>query len=200
MKLFNTVILIFSCFALIFSSCKDTKQPDVILPKEYLPAYPGSYWDYTDGTRSRVEPQYEEHSYRESANSTSYSEACLVSVIDGKYLYEYSVYQSSPIYPLRKLLSDKNENAWVVEDNNGVRLLRHSQSIDSLIVIYPHKDSIFRNIIISVEYIDSLGEDRWTRKEYYAKNVGLIRVDVNNPFDTIAPVIEKEIRTYHINK
>jgi hypothetical protein len=197
-KPYFLIVLILGSF--IISSCKNDAEPDVKLPGIYLPAYPGSYWDYSDGTRSRVESQYQEHSYRASTNSTSYTETYLVPVIDGQYLYEYSVYQLSTIYPLRKLLDITPKQSWIVEENNEVKVERYSGHLDSLVVAYPNKDSVFKSVVTSVEYIDSLGEDRWNRKEYYAKNVGLIRVDINDPFDTLPPVIQKEIRTYYINK
>ena len=188
--------------ALLLASCKKQEDPDTKLPGAYLPAYPGSYWDYSDGTRSRVEPQYELHSYRESPNSTNKTASVYVPVLDGQYLYEYSVYQSSPVYPLKQLLSTTVNQTWVVEMNNNIPVNRYSAFLDSLVVAYPGKDSVFKKVFTVVEYVakDTLDENDWNRKEYYANNVGLIRVDINDPYDTLPPVIQKEIRSYFINK
>jgi hypothetical protein len=190
--------LIFGLILVIVASCKKEDVPETVLPGEYLPAYPGSYWDYSDGSRSRVEPQYAIHSYRQAANSVKMTNEAYVPVLDGQYLYEYSVWQSSPVYPLKKLLSTSSDE-WIVDENNNVKIYRQSKKLDSLVIAYPGKDSVFKSVIATVEFMGTFNENNWSRREFYAKNVGLIRVEINNPYDTLPFVVEKEIRTYFIN-
>ena len=61
----------------VFAACGDGSDPQYITPDAYLPAFPGSYWDYTDGTRLRA-TGYELHSYRPSTTSTDYTDECYV--------------------------------------------------------------------------------------------------------------------------
>ena len=180
----------------VFAACGDGSDPKYITPEAYLPAYPGSYWDYTDGTRVRA-TSYELHCYRESTTSTDYTDECYVPIWDGHYLYKYSIYQPSPIYPMKELLRAKGSSVWVVDENNGDKLKRSEVAIDSLAV----GDSVYKDIYCVTEFIESLDNiDHWNLREYYAKNVGLVKVEVNNPHDSLGCVVQKELRSYFINK
>lgn len=180
----------------VFAACGDGSDPKYIAPEAYLPAYPGSYWDYTDGTRVRA-TAYELHSYRPSTTSTDYTDECYVPVWDGHYLYKYSIYQPSPLYPMKELLKAKGSAVWIVDENNGDKLKRSEVLIDSLAV----GDSLYKSVYRVTEFIESLDDtDHWNIREYYAKNVGLVKVEVNNPYDSLACVVQKELRNYFINK
>ena len=180
----------------VFAACGDGSDPQYITPDAYLPAFPGSYWDYTDGTRVRA-TGYELHSYRPSTTSTDYTDECYVPVWDGHYLYKYSIYQPSPLYPLKELLRAKGSAVWIVDENNGDKLKRSEAAIDSLIV----GDSVYKDIYCVTEFIESLDNvDHWNTREYYAKNIGLVKVEVNNPHDTLGCVVQKELSHYFINK
>lgn len=180
----------------VFAACGDGSDPQYITPDAYLPAFPGSYWDYTDGTRVRA-TGYELHSYRPSTTSTDYTDECYVPVWDGHYLYKYSIYQPSPLYPMKELLRAKGSAVWIVDENNGDKLKRSEAAIDSLIV----GDSVYKDIYCVTEFIESLDNvDHWNTREYYAKNIGLVKVEVNNPHDTLGCVVQKELRHYFINK
>lgn len=180
----------------VFAACGDGSDPQYITPDAYLPAFPGSYWDYTDGTRVRA-TGYELHSYRPSTTSTDYTDECYVPVWDGHYLYKYSIYQPSPLYPMKELLRAKGSAVWIVDENNGDKLKRSEVAIDSLVV----GDSVYKDIYCVTEFIESLDNvDHWNTREYYAKNIGLVKVEVNNPHDTLGCVVQKELRHYFINK
>ena len=181
----------------VFAACGDGSDPKYIAPEAYLPAYPGSYWDYTDGTRVRA-TAYELHSYRPSTTSTDYTDECYVPVWDGHYLYKYSIYQPSPLYPMKELLRAKGGNAvWIVDESNSDKLKRSEVAIDSLAV----GDSVYKDVYCVTEFIESLDNiDHWNLREYYAKNVGLVKVEVNNPYDSLGCVVQKELRSYFINK
>ena len=180
----------------VFAACGDGSDPKYITPEDYLPAYPGSYWDYTDGTRVRA-TSYELHCYRESTTSTDYTDECYVPIWDGHYLYKYSIYQPSPIYPMKELLRAKGSAVWIVDENNGDKLKRSEVLIDSLAV----GDSLYKSVYRVTEFLESLDDtDHWNIREYYAKNVGLVKVEVNNPHDSLGCVVQKELRSYFINK
>ena len=68
----------------VFAACGDGSDPKYIAPEAYLPAYPGSYWDYTDGTRVRA-TAYELHSYRPSTTSTDSTDIVNQLLITGGY-------------------------------------------------------------------------------------------------------------------
>lgn len=199
----------FSLFALMalglaLSACDNGSDARYIEPNEYLPAYPGSYWDYSDGTRVRA-TNYELHNYRLSTSSSKYSEECYVPIWDGKYLYKYSIYQASPLYPMKELLRAKGSAEWIVDESNGAKLKRSEAFIDSMYIRIPvdstFKDSLFKEVYQVTEYQENMDNTtHWNTREYYAKNVGLIKVEVNNPNDTLSAVVQKEIRAYFINK
>ncbi len=181
----------------IIVACDKGDDYNYVKPGEYLPAYPGSYWDYSDGSRVRA-TDYELHSYRISTTSPDNSESCYVPVWDGKYLYKYSVYQQSTIYPMRKLLVGSGTSTWIVEENNNVKLKRHEIHLDSLEM--PTLDTVFYDVCQVTEYQEIFDfTDHWNLREYYAKNVGLLRVEVNNPYDTLDFVVQKELRAFYIN-
>ncbi len=180
----------------VMAACDNGSDAKYITPEPYLPAYPGSYWDYTDGNRVRA-CDYELHRYRESTTATSLTDECFVPVWDGKYLYKYSIYQSSPLYPLKTLLKAQGSSVWIVDENNGEKLKRSEVIIDSLQV----GDSVYKSVCCVTEFVESLDDiDHWNLREYYAKNVGLVKVEVNNPRDSAAFVVQKELRSYFINK
>lgn len=182
--------------AVLFTACDKGSAPEYIRPDVYLPAYPGSYWDYSDGSRIRA-TNYELHSYRTSTQSTQYSNESYVPIWDGKYLYKYSIYQPSPLYPMKQLLKASGTSTWIVDENNGVKVKRSEQHIDSLMV----DNKLFTDIYQVTEFLETLDNtDNWNIREYYAKNVGLIKVEVNNPTDKQNSIVLKEIREYFINK
>ena len=98
---------------------------------------------------------------------------------------------------MKELLRAKGSAVWIVDENNGDKLKRSEVAIDSLVV----GDSVYKNIYCVTEFIESLDNvDHWNTREYYAKNIGLVKVEVNNPHDTLGCVVQKELRSYFINK
>ncbi len=204
MKIVNYILSILF-IAFFFLACEPEGEPDFVYPKQYLPAYPGSYWDYTNGERVLTGPGYELHSYQSSISSTEKTDSKYVPVYNGTYLYEYSIIQSSTVYPLKKLLDETVGSDWLVNEINDVSIMRQvTGTIDSMIIEFPPYtnpiDCVFMDIIVVVEYLDTLGVNRWNTKEYYAKDVGLIQVEVDDPFDEEGAVLQKQIQGYDINK
>jgi hypothetical protein len=64
-------------------------------------------------------------------------------------------------------------------------------------------DSIrtYDSVIVVKEYIDALDEDTcWFSKEYYAKNIGLIKREIGSCADSSATLTDFELIRYYINK
>lgn len=201
---------IFAVIIFLSTACETSTDPETIYPESYLPAYPQSYWDYTNGERVLTGTTYELHSYESDISSTEKTGEKYVPVYDGQYLYEYSITQNSTVYPIKTLLETTVGESWQVNEINGEPIMRYVvEELDTLIIPFPPYsnpvDCIFTDVLVVVEYTDSLDvtdsiyEDRWSLKEYYADSVGLVRVDVNNPFDTLDAVIQKQIQGYSIN-
>lgn len=182
----------------ILSSCSEDTNLTIVYPKEYLPAYPGSWWTYSNGERSTVYPQYVTHSYEPDINSPANSDEKLVPYIDGEYLYEYDITQMSTDYPLKKLITPTVAKIWTVNLVNGEEIQRKTVSkLDSMYLAFD--STKYYKVFTVVEYRESLGATKWNRKEYYADSVGLIRVEIDNPLDDEPAVIEKELVDYYIN-
>ena len=199
----NKIFIIFIAITL-FASCKKDDPLDVIVPKAYLPAYPGSYWDYSNGERVSVNSQYVAHSYQEGTNSSTSTVEKLVPKIGNEYLYEYKITQNSIRYPLKQLLSESVSTTWVVDKINNQDIYRKTvESIDTMYIKdisgATNDSTLYINTLVIVEYMDSLGDLRWNTKEYYSKNIGLIKIEINNPYDNLDPVVQKQLILSHIN-
>ncbi len=200
MRTLNFIISILF-LAVFFLACNSDDEAEYVYPKEYLPAYPFSFWDYTNGERV-TSTGYESHSYKSNAGNSG---SKYVPYYNGSYLYEYSIYQFSENYPLKKLLDETPGEQWIVNELNNVKYMRQvTEVLDNMLIKFPPYtnpiDSVFTDVVVVVEYTDSLGVERWNTKEYYAKNIGLIQVEINNPLDENIPIIQKQIRSYSINK
>lgn len=191
-------LILFFTATLLILSCSDETDLKIVYPRSYLPAFPGSWWTYTNGERSLVDPNYQPNSFQTEINSTVWSDEKLVPYIDGAYLYEYSITQMSTEFPLKKLLAESVTAEWVVNHINGEDVLR--KSIAKLDTFYlAHDSSLYKKVVVVIEYQESLGVNAWNTKEYYADSVGLIRQEINNPYDTLSSIIRKELKTYYIN-
>lgn len=196
------VFLLLALLTFGLFSCNKGDEIAFVPPLDYLPAYPGSYWTYTNGQRIITANNYVEHQYLLGVTSTEMSDVKKVPVYDGKYLYEYEITQASTQFPLKKLLQEETGDAWQVNLINGQKIMRKTIATgDTLFIdqLGTAAADTFLNVIQVVEYVDSLSADNWYLKEYYAKNIGLIRTEIDNPFDTLPAIIEKEIIDYHIN-
>ncbi|MBE9467820.1 MAG: hypothetical protein IMY72_05785 [Bacteroidetes bacterium] len=192
-------------FILVISfSCQKENDPSVISPKSYFPAYPGSYWVYTDGETRTVEPDYCLHSYQQGVVGPDFSEEAYVPKMGQQYVYEYGITQNSVTHPLKQLLSEKLNDTWVVKDWNNEEIIRKVIAINDTVKInqYPstsNKINSYNPVIVVIEYSSSEGEKHWRSKEYYAKNIGLIRRDINISREIIEPVIVFELVSCSIN-
>lgn len=192
-------LLIFASILLFIASCKKEDALTIVYPKDYLPAYPGTTWYYSNGDISKVHFDYVAHQYMADLNSTQYTAEKLVPYIDHEYLYEYKITQNSMLYPLKKLLSETKNSPWIVDEAGGKIIYRETtQVMDSMYLRFPSDENsldstLYYDILVVVEFLEDNDNTTWNTKEYYSKNVGLIRVEINNPEDTIASVVQKQL-------
>ena len=101
-------------------------------------------------------------------------------------------------------MSEKLNESWVVKNWNNNEIKRKVVAVDDTISIdqYPYTNdsvTVYTPVIEVIEYSSNKGETHWISKEYYAKNIGLIRRDINISHDTIKPVIVFELVNCSIN-
>ena len=196
--------LLFLSIVVFSFSCQKEEVPSVIYPKSYFPAYPGSYWVYTDGETRTVEPDYCLHSFQQGIVGPDFSEEAYVPKMGQQYVYQYGITQNSVTYPLKQLLSEKLNDSWVIKDWNNDKIKRKVVAINDTINIdqYPYtSDSVtfYTPVIVVIEFSSLEGEAHWRSKEYYAKNIGLIRRDINISRDTVESAVVFELVECSIN-
>jgi uncharacterized protein YlaN (UPF0358 family) len=181
-------------------SCKDDEIP-YIFPKDYFPAYPESYWYYTDGSIIKVSPGYHKHNYYEELETTETSEEVYVPKIDQQYVYEYAITQNDNRVPLKKLLDESNGKNWVVGYPQNGELKRRVIATDvatTLSDTLAGTDQItFEKCIVVVEFLTTDGYANWLSRETYAYKVGLIKEEIQR--DGIVLVV-RELNQYHISE
>lgn len=194
------IIAIFTIALFIFS-CEDT-QLEYVFPKAYFPAYPESYWVYSDGSTVAVSPGYHEHSYYTTIENNERSEVVLVPKINEQFIYEYSITQNDNRIPLKQLLSESNGEVWTVGYWQNTEIRREVIAKDTTISLsteIPETGEIqFDSCIIVKEYIyDTINPDAWLVKEIYAPYVGMIKREIQRDGDSL---VEKELVDYFITQ
>lgn len=197
----------------------DSPIYDTIRPLDYFPAFPGSFWIYSNSDTLKVANNYEKYIY----NSSEYDELpdydTLVLpklILNGIYnpndtfafVYKYSLSKSSKSsyrdYALKVILSETEgtrfyiTSAWDGHCNTVITVKK-----DTSIIVQGKQ---YDKVIMTMQY-----DDYWTNqgvsrnkcaylKEYYAKGVGLIkREERNYPINTVF-LTAFELTKYKINK
>lgn len=186
-------------FLVIFSCRKpEEEEPlpeplvyDTLYPLSYLPAYPGSYWKYTDisGELSAIYtgPDYVKASYQ--ASDSSY-----VPIYDGKPLWGYSVPTNYSSVPQALLSVNVNVNDWQLYYNSGVTTSRRVIARDTTISI--GGQDYFPTIVTEDYYVYGSFLHPLNRR-YYTKEVGMIREDTYSGADSLSGV--RTLSEYFIN-
>ena len=193
---------------------------DTIKPMEFFPAYPGSYWIYDNNETLKVANQYEKYIYNSAGYTSEPEYDTLVLpkfILNGiynqgdtfAYLKEYSLSKSSssnyrdPAF--KKLLSLTEGSEFVIgEAVQGHKTTGKTIKVDTSIFIGTQK---YENVIVIIQFDNSfLSEFAQTPeecaflREYYAKNIGLIKREKRNyPMDTVF-IKDIEITKYEINR
>jgi hypothetical protein len=92
---------------------------------------------------------------------------------------------------------------WIVDEAGDEIIYRETlQNLDSMYLRFPSDEnsldsSLYYDILVVVEFLGENDNTTWNTKEYYSKDVGLIRVEINNPDDTLAPVVQKQLTLFN---
>jgi len=208
-------IFIFGAFVFLFPliSCKksndilpdDVIVYDTIKPLEYFPAFPGSYWIYDNNDTLKVADQYKMYIFNTAGYSAIpvYDTLILPKLIlNGvfnppdtfAYVKEYSISKSSrsnyrdPVF--KGILSLNEGSEFVIgAASHGHRITGKTIKVDTTIFIGSNE---YRNVIITIHFdyacVNSTGgtpEECASVREYYAKNIGLIKRERRNyPVET----------------
>ncbi len=210
-----------------FSSCEKSDNPapdniismDTIKPLEYFPAFPGSFWVYNNNDTLKV-AGYEKFKFSSSdyASVPTYDSLILPKLIlngiynpgdSVAYVKEYSISKSSnsnyrdpAFYGL--LSTIKGAEFTIGASIQGHKITGKTIKDDTTIVI---GSITYQNVIVTIifdyAWINQTGNPPETCafvKEYYAKNVGLIRREKRNYPVSSEFVKDIELRYYKIKR
>lgn len=186
---------------LIISSCEDDDIP-YVFPLDYFPAYPESYWVYSDGTTMKVAPGYHKYQYYIEMESTETSDEKYVPMIDGHYVDEYYISQDDNRVPRKKLLSETLSEHWVIGYYQGGQMKRQVLSINKTISLSnpisgTNEQSFDSCIMVQEYFLENGTASPWYKMDYFAPKVGLIKQEIQRDGDTI---VLKELVDYYISQ
>ena len=128
---------------MFFAACKEEPQYDTLYPKAYFPAYPGSYWVYSNGVTKVTDAYYRLH--------TINTQDVYVPIYDGKVVIGYTVDD--------KQIINFDDASWKVDEFQDNNIYRKIVNLDTSldIIQYPYHDSIHCDTIF--EQYDSIPVD-----------------------------------------
>ena len=165
-----------------------------IAPLEYFPAYPGSYWIYSNEDTLRVNAYYEKCIYKSSDfDAAPQYETLLLpqlsenDIFGSCFVKGYSITNHSGLSHdgyFREILNiNEGGSFYITSSYSGHQNVGKTIKKDTTIVL---NGVTFENVIITLQYDSyfiNMGEtpiECAHIKEYYAKDVGLIRRDIRN--------------------
>ncbi|WP_317899784.1 hypothetical protein [Aurantibacillus circumpalustris] len=192
---------------------------DTIKPSSYFPAYPGSYWTYTDDKNqsftSSISPTYQKDAY--SNYDINRAPPLLISTVDSVYvpfsngypIWGYKLHTGTgyskfdPVFT--QFLSENLGAAWTVKDGNHDRTYEHVIAKDTTIIINGH--SYYPTLVIfGYIYHDNSPAITYLYRTYYTKDVGQIKYERLTGYGTsyagngVAVTATSELTSYFINK
>ena len=199
----------------LINSCKrEDESIEKIVPEAYFPAYPGSYWIYTNQDTLQVNPTYEKCTYRSSPFDAVPEYATLLlprlknnEIFGGCFIKGYEITNLSGLAHdqyFREILSEtQGREFYITSSYSGFQRRGVTITNDTTLSI---NGKIYENVIITLQYdmhwVDqgiALNECAYL-KEYYAKDVGLIRRESRYFPVEIAFKVDFEIVKYEIKK
>ena len=200
---YSPVILMLLGAVLLGCEKKESEAPLIIEkvePLSYFPAFPNSWWKYNNGDTLKVAPAYETHIF----NSSSYTAVEDLDtlrlprlILNGffnpqdslAYILEHSISKASnssyrdPSF-IKLLTTTEGSNFVIKSSWMGMGLNGRTTRIDTSIVV---QGRTFENVIEVIHYVvgcPGTFQDCTVSREYYAKDVGLIRRDNKELFDS----------------
>ena len=180
-------------------NCPGWRSGQIFQPMEYLPVYPGSSWTYVDTSGTlvvkSVSTAYRPHSFE---NGTCRTHLAFVPYWDDMYMYGYrypaGTSSGEKTNRLVYLLKDAPAGTWWELDHwAGTVLFSRILSRDTTILA----NGLPYSNVIMVGDASGVGPSQCSYHEfrYYAKDIGLVRVDEVNFMDTVSVL---ELTQYHI--
>jgi len=181
-KSIGKIILIL--LVLIFPFCKkdEIKNYQTIYPLPYLPAYPGSYWVYSQSNNTitvNASDEYVLTSFKSNELQGTPLDSFYAPVLNNLPWGEnnfFVVGYSTPVklgnhYSFVKILSDSLNDSWSY--NSYVVCSRMVNAIDSTVVV---NNVTYSNVIIIEDHEEGCPtENSVIERFYFAKNIGLIK-------------------------
>ncbi len=204
-----------SCEKDIETKLDNSVNYNIIKPLDYFPAYPGSYWIYDNYDTLKVAEQYEKYIFNSEGYTAvpDYDTLILPKLIlNGvffAYVNGYSISKSNasnyrdPAFKEFLSLTEGSEFT-IGSAIQGHKITGKTIKLDTTINIGTTE---YKNVIITIQFdyacVYGKGgspEDCATLREYYAKDVGLIKRETRNyPIDTDF-VKDIELIKYEIKK
>lgn len=193
---------------------------DTIKPLEYFPAYPGSYWIYDSNDTLKVLDQYEKYIFNSAGYTSEPDYDTLIlpklklsSVFNStdtfSYVNGYSISKShgsnyrDPAF--KGILSLTNNSEFTIGGAiQGHKITGKTIKVDTTIIIGTTE---YKNVIMTIQFdyacvsvTENSPENCATLREYFAKNVGLIKRETRN-FPTETDFVKDiELIKYEINR
>ncbi len=171
-----------------FSTPRPVPDYDTILPKEYFPVFPGSYWVYNNSDTLRVMEDYQLYIYDRLVNY--YPREYVKDTVALPKFYPNSIYGEVFIwrYEISKLWGSYREPAWrgILSETLGQQFYQSASesgnqnigltiAVDTSITV---NGVTYNDVIVTILYnrIFMLPPEMcFYRKEYFARGVGLIK-------------------------
>jgi hypothetical protein len=217
---FLTLVLLGSCRKKDEILTNNSISYDTIKPLDYFPAFPGSYWTYTNNYTLKVAYQYKMFIFGLNSGDPMFYDTLILpklestnvftSYDDNGFVKGYELtapsgvtYIPDPVY--KCILSTKEDSIFVYGPSmQGHTPMAKTIKVDTSIYIGAMK---YENVLITIHWDNAaisagLGnspEECASLREYYAKGVGLIKREHRYiPNDTIFTT-DFELVDYHIN-
>ncbi|MDX2359683.1 MAG: hypothetical protein QNK23_02675 [Crocinitomicaceae bacterium] len=190
---------------------------DTIYPQSYFPAFPGSYWNYSDGSIRTVDPEYILGQYTSSwlpyPTTMTYTDVMVPQyrfMKDGsevtRRVYNYSFLPHSQFvqnYNPDTFYGAPNSvgSTWYTNYQGSMCMVRELITKDTSMMINGVQiDSI--DIVLTYDGClpsapSAIEPEYWGSRNYFAKDIGLVRFDWRESSDSTYHFVE--MTSYFIN-
>lgn len=184
---------------------EDIYITDTIYPSPYLSTYPGSWWEYTNGTVDSCTawesvPQF--HEFKDANGCTSINRTwSIVPKVNDHFIYNNSLLYSNPTANESRLTQQVGDfgSHWSAQKSSSSAHITTYWKCDSIFTNKEVNGVTYADVIMVTTYTDEYYDDVMggppsdLHYYYYAKNVGLIMKRFQDAYlDEIVTVFELE--------